>query len=150
VWLAVRAGFTEAARYSQYNHIRAARNALKVIEGETRANVAQLKRLREEMKTKRVAEIDLRTDSIRQGASKSYAALLDPALLCEVERLFAFPMSDVEELLRRPGRLADEERDQISKICTRVIDRAEKVVIPMIEAQDRELESVERRLREAP
>lgn len=147
-WFAARVGFAEAARFSRLSECRSARNLLSALSGEVEANLGSIDTAREALeKPGSVPVLEIRTTTLDLARAKPFASIIDPAVFSEIERLFAFPLTDVLETLavRPPG---EHERKRFHSICRGVVERADALVRPMIAEQEEALDAAIRRLQE--
>ncbi len=147
-WFAARVGFAEAARFSQLAECRAARNMLTALRAEVERNVEDVDVARAAFAMPGAVPIlEVRTAALDLAKRKPFASVIDPALFSEIERLFAFPLTDVTQTLaeRVPG---DSERVRFHAICRDVVLRASRVVRPMLEEQGSTLDEAIRLLEE--
>ena len=150
IWFAARAGFADAARFRSYDECRTARNTLRTLRGDVEDNLRQLAKAREDMKTPRLPDIHLRTENLALASTKSYSSLIDPFLLAEIDRLFSYPLSLALDRIRSiAGPVRPDDTTFVVPILTKVIDRAEKEVLPLLRAQETALDQLELGLQEA-
>lgn len=141
VLLAVRAGSADATRFHQLQDVMAARNTLRVIRTELETNVAAIKTATAEIKERREPELDVSLDSLRLAVGKSYASLIDAALLAEIDRLFSWPLPELQENMAKAGfrNAGKETHDWYVRILTYIVDRSEKSLLPMMTDHDNAL-----------
>src|SRR5262245_40527676 len=97
VWLAVRSGSSDATRFQQLQDVSAASNTLRVITKELQSNVAAIKSARAEIQDRREPELEVSVDSLRLAVAKSYASLIDAALLADIDRLYSWPLPELQK-----------------------------------------------------
>jgi len=148
VWLAVRSGSSDATRFQQLRDVSAARNTLRVIKTEIEKNVAAIKSARAEIRDRREPELEVSLDSLRLAAGKSYASLIDAALLADIDRVYAWPLPELQANMAKGGfrNAGREVHDWYIGILDSIVDRSEKVLLPMIAEQDKALAAREQAL----
>lgn len=147
VWWASRAGFREAARFSQYEECLTAQKTLKIVRAELEGNLREVREARERVREKKPAAFEVKLENLQWAAAKSFGSRIDPALFQAIEKLFGHPLPDLVQSIAR-GSWEQVDRDYAIRILTRVLDRAEKVVLPMLESQERNLAAAEAKLQE--
>ncbi|MBI2899487.1 MAG: hypothetical protein HYY17_04840 [Planctomycetes bacterium] len=147
IWLSARAGFTEAARFSQVQDYRLARNTLRVLRKELDGNLDQMRKARADVEKGRDVRIQLRTLHMETAAGKPYMATVNPRVVAEVERLYTDAQRELVERLHE-GRADPRDVPRIVKALGRILERAERIVLPLIDSQEKALDQAEARLGE--
>ncbi len=145
VWWASRAGFREAARFAQYEECVTAQKTLKIVRAELEENLREVRATRERVQEKKPLTLELKLEKLQWAAGKSFGSRMDPTLFQAIEMLFGNPLPGMIQNLTR-GQMEQEDRDYAVRVLTRVLDRAQKVVLPMLESQERILAAAESRL----
>lgn len=142
-------GFTQAARFSQHEEFRLARNTLAVVKTELEENLREVRAARDRFQQNQDGPIELGTENLVAASTKPYMTLVDPSLLYEIERLFTHPIPEfVKAMATR--RLGEGERKEGARLFGEILERSEKVVLPLLAAQEKALAEAEQRLEAGP
>ncbi len=146
IWLSARAGFSEAARFSQHQDLRLARNTLRVVRKELDENLRQVRLARANLEKGKPTRVELRTLHLQKASGKSYMTAVNPRVLAEIERLYAGPLDRVlPEIKEGPIDPREVKRQLVT--LERVLARADKTVLPLLAAQEEELARLEAKVR---
>lgn len=149
IWFAARAGFTEAARFSQYDECRTAQKTLTIVRTELEENLEEIRAARKQLEEGKPLRLELKTVNLQIASSKSFGSLIDPGVLAQIEALLGPPLPATIETFSR-GAVDGEERKSVHRMLTAVLDRADRVVLPMLRRQEQLLEAAELQLRGGP
>lgn len=147
VWWASRAGFREAARFSQYEECLASQKTLKIVRAELEENLREVRAARERVQEKKSPAFEVKLENLQWAAGKSFGSRIDPTLFQAIEKLFGHPLPNLIQVVAL-GQMQQEERDYAVRVLTRILETADKVVLPMMESQERILVAADARLQE--
>jgi len=146
IWFAARAGFSEAARFAQYEECRTAQKTIAIVRRELEGNLQSIRDVRERTRSGEFFRFRISTVNLRVASERSFGSLIDPAVLYEVESLFDRSFLALMEAMTH-GRLSEEDAGTVRRELERVLERAQRVVEPMLERQEQVLREAESRLR---
>ena len=151
IWLAARAGFSEAARFSKHQDARLSRNTLRSVRSEFEENLNQVRSARDRLKRNQKAQVAIQTPILEAASGQSYMSLVDPMLLSEVERVLVHPLLAAAKLLADLDRIEQypEQRDWILGILEKTLSYAETKILPLFDLQEKALQQLETQLKEA-
>src|SRR5688572_29556175 len=130
IWLTTRIGFTQAARFTQHEEFRQARNTLAVVRTELEDNLRAVKAAPARLLENSDGPIEISTSNLAAAATKPYMQIVDPALIAEIERLFTYPIPEYVHVMNT-RRMGDEERKEAARLFQGIIDRTESFVLPL-------------------
>lgn len=147
VWLATRAGFTEAARFTQHQEFRAARNVLRLVRSDLEFSLGELRASRESIKTDKFVEPELRLENLRLATQRSPGGVIDPRLFAEILLLFEPEVREYLDTIPKGSLREKIQREEFGKLLDRVFDHADRTVMPKLSQQEHALDAAEARLR---
>ena len=149
VFLAARAGFAQAARFSQRNDEHQALVTLQIVRAELEDNLAALRAARDRLRAGGVVVVEVETECLEAAIAQPNMIRVDPLLLFEIEALFDPSFQQVLVPLRE-ARPPKELREHAATRFTEVLERADEVVLPWVARQEEALRTRAGAREEAP
>lgn len=146
IWLSARAGFQEAARFTQAQDIRLARNTLRVVAKEFERNIEQIRACRSDVENNVPSKIRIHTLQHEKATGKSFMTAVDPRVLDEIDRLYLDAQGDLIPEFQHGAVEARDKKRVFAKI-DHLIERAEKTIRPLLQTQEAALNAAEARLK---
>ncbi len=142
IWLAARAGFAEAVRFTKHENARQARSTLRALRLELEVNLREIRAAREHLRENQPATLQLRTTYVDAASGRPYMAIVDPRLIPEILKVLRYPLSEAAERLRTPRGFERREQEQIAATLDEVLEQAEKYVLPLLRTEEERLDSL--------
>lgn len=135
VWIAARAGFTEAVRFATAEDHRQAQIARGVLKAEFERNLEVVRDARARTEARRRIEpLSLDTSFLEKAESEPFLSVLDPALLSELQRFVGAPLSMITG--KSHHALAVET---YLAFCDKALGLAENSILPLFAREERRL-----------